>query len=91
MEFYWLSLVLLVLFVVTIFVRALTGKGGSGCGRLPIGKMYKHLLRFAFLEGGWEIVFRYNKNMYLRKIGSSCRTGGRQISSYMSTTADIIC
>ena len=42
-----------------MFVRTLTGKGKgrSGCGRLAIGKMYKHLLfRFAFLEGGWEIM-----------------------------------
>ena len=39
-----------------MFVRTLTGKGKgrSGCGRLAIGKMYKHLFRFAFLEGGWE-------------------------------------
>ena len=41
-----------------MFVRTLTGKGKgrSGCGRLAIGKMYKHLFRFAFLEGGWEIM-----------------------------------
>ena len=36
--------------------RTLTGKGESGCGRLAIGKMYKRLFRFAFLEGGWGIV-----------------------------------
>ena len=75
---FWLSLVLLVLFV-TMFVRTLTGKGGSGCGRLAIGKMYKHLFRFAFSEGGWEIVYRYDKNMYLRRIGSFCRARGRQM------------
>ena len=75
-----------------MFVRTLTGKGGSGCGRLAIGQMYKHfLLRFAFLEGGWEIVHRYNKNMYLQRIGSFCRTGRRQIPSYLSKAADIIC
>ena len=45
----------------------------------------------AFLEGGWEIVYIYNKNMYLRRIGSFCRTGGRQIPSYLSKAADIIC
>ena len=41
-----------------MFVRTLTGKGKgrSGCGRFAIGKMYKHLFRFAFLEGGWEIM-----------------------------------
>ena len=50
----WLSLVLFI----TMFVRALTGKGRgrSGCGRLASGKMYKHLFRFAFLERGWEIM-----------------------------------
>ena len=39
-----------------MFVRTLTGKekGRSGCGRLAIGKMYKHLFLFAVLEGGWE-------------------------------------
>ena len=86
----WLSLVLLFLFV-TMFVRTLTGKRGSGCGSLATGKMYQHLFRFAFLEGSWEIVYRYNKNMYLQRIGSFCRTGGRQIPSYLSKAADIIC
>ena len=62
-----------------MFVRTLTGKGGSGCGMLAIGKIYKHLFRFAFLEGGWEIIYRYDENMYLRRIGSFCRAGGRQI------------
>ena len=53
--------------------------------------MHKHLLfRYAFLAGGWEIVYRYNKKMYLRRIGSFCRTG-RQIPSYLSKAADIIC
>ena len=78
MEF-WLSLVFLVLFI-TMFVRTLTRKGGSGCGRLAIGKICKHLLfRFGFMEGGWEIVYRYNKQMYSRRIGSFYRTGGQQI------------
>ena len=67
MEF-WLSLVFLVLFI-TMFVRTLTGKGGSGCGRLAIGKMYKHLFRFAFWGGGWEIVYRYNKTMLFKGPG----------------------
>ena len=63
-----------------MFVRTLTRKGGSGCGRLAIGKICKHLLfRFGFMEGGWEIVYRYNKQMYLRRIGSFYRTGGQQI------------
>ena len=41
-----------------MFVRTLTGKGKGrgGCGRLAIGKMYKHLFRFAFWGGGWEIM-----------------------------------
>ena len=43
---------------ITMFVWTLTGKGKgrSGCGRLAIGKMNKHLFRFVFLEGGWEIM-----------------------------------
>ena len=85
-----MSLVFLVLFI-TMFVRTLTGKGGSGCGRLVIGKMYKHLFRFAFLEGGWKLIYRYNKKMYLRRIDSFCRTRGRQIPSYLSKAVDIIC
>ena len=44
-----------------------------------------------FWKGGWEIIYRYNKKMYLRRIGSFCRTGGRQIPSYLSKAADIIC
>ena len=49
---FWLSLVLL---FITMFVRTLTGKGKgrSGCGRLAIDKMYKHLPGISFrLFGG---------------------------------------
>ena len=42
-----------------MFVRALTGKGGSVCGRLAIGKMYKY---FFFVSPFWRGVGRSFKD-----------------------------
>ena len=77
----WLSLVFLVLFI-TMVVRTLKGKGEADVAGWQLVKCTSTYF-VSFID-------TIKKCNYLRRIWSFCRTGGRQIPSYLSKAADNI-